>query len=151
MFFAAMLMWAQASAAAPATELPGWMAGCWITQEASADAARTEECWTLARGQLMLGSSHTFVTGTTRAFEHMRIEQRGAELTFVAQPGGVAPTRFALIDSGMEDGRPWLLFANAAHDYPQHVRYALAADGALVGEIAMADGSRVMRWRYYRP
>lgn len=150
MLFAAMLMWAQAVTAAPTTALPGWMAGCWITREASADAPRTEECWTLARGQVMLGSSHSFIADTTHSFEHMRIERRGVELAFVAQPGGASPTHFALIDSGVEDGRPWLLFGNPAHDYPQHVRYALATDGALIGEISMADGSRVMRWRYYR-
>lgn len=134
------------SAASP---LPVWMAGCWIT---AGEGVRTEECWTAPRGAMMLGSSHSFEGDTTRWFEHMRIVREEGGLVFVAQPGGAPPTRFAMTaaPTGV-DGRPrGVLFTSSEHDYPQRVHYFLDADGTLVGEISLMDGSRVQRWVYRR-
>ena len=135
--------------ATSAKPLPGWMAGCWMTV---GEGSRTEECWTVPRGAMMLGSSHTFQSGETRWFEHMRIVREASGLVFIAQPGGVPPTRFAMTAAPVgADGQPvGVLFVSAEHDYPQRVHYYLDADGALVGEISMMDGSRVQRWVYRR-
>ena len=140
---------AQAVGGETGQALPGWMAGCWMT---AGEDARTEECWTVPRGAMMLGSSHTFQNGETRWFEHMRIVREGSGLVFIAQPGGVPPTRFAMAAAPVgADGQPvGVLFVSAEHDYPQQVHYFLDADGALVGEISMMDGSRVQRWVYRR-
>ncbi len=134
---------------ASASPLPGWMAGCWMT---AGEGSCTEECWTVPRGAMMLGSSHTFEGGETRWFEHMRIEREAEGLVFIAQPGGSPPTRFAIAATPVgADGQPvGVLFVSAEHDYPQRVHYFLDADGALVGEISMMDGSRVQRWVYRR-
>lgn len=141
---------AQEPGTPPATSpLPGWMAGCWMT---TGEGVRTEECWTVPRGTMMLGSSHSFEGGATRWFEHMRIVREPDGLVFIAQPGGAPPTRFtqAVAPAGA-DGQPaGVAFTSAEHDYPQRVHYFLNADGALVGEISMLDGTRVQRWVYRR-
>lgn len=136
------------AADAEAIALPGWMAGCWIS-EGEGDA-RTEECWTVPRGSMLLGSGHAYAGSRTRSFEHMRIERVDGSLVFVAQPGGSPPTRFALQATRVEaDLRDGLLFVNAAHDYPQRVQYW--REGAeLVAEISLIDGSNAMRWRFRR-
>ena len=132
----------------PAPALPEWMAGCWITQ---GTPLTTEECWTAPRGSMMLGSTHTVdARDVTRAFEHMRMMRDGAQIVFIAQPGGTAGARFPLLRSALRDGRPFLEFGDDAHDYPQRIRYWLEADGRLIGEISLADGSRPMRWSYQR-
>ena len=145
---AAVAVSTPAPAPVPASTLPQWMAGCWTTQGAP---MATEECWTAPRGGMMLGSSHTVdAQDTTRAFEHMRMVRDGEQIVFIAQPGGTAASRFPLLRSALRDGRPFLEFGNDAHDYPQRIRYWLEADGGLVGEISLADGSRPTRWAYQR-
>lgn len=124
--------------------LPGWMAGCWLTDPAG--GPRSEECWTAPRGAMMLGSGHMFEGGKTLSFEHMRIEREGPSLVFVGQPGGATPTRFAL-----EMQRPnEVRFLNEAHDYPQRITYRLVND-VLEAEVAMKDGTGSMRWTFRRP
>lgn len=145
---AALLAAAQPAPWAPPAPLPGWMAGCWM---AEGEGNQTEECWTVPRGTMMLGSSHTFSGPTTRWFEHMRIVQDGTTLAFIAQPGGSPPTRFAMVDRlAINDDRPVIIFENLANAYPQRIRYTTDADGSLIAEIAQADGSRVQRWTFRR-
>lgn len=154
---AAALAWAGVGDAAPpgdsnagdAIALPGWLAGCWM---ADGDAgAHTEECWTVPRGSMILGSSHSFAEGRTGWFEHMRIEQQDGSLTFVAQPRGAPPTRFPLQATMVgPDLRPGLLFVNAANDYPQRIVYWRDGED-LLAEISLIDGSRAQRWIFRRP
>lgn len=132
----------------PAPPLPGWLAGCWMAER---DDTRTEECWTVPRGEMMLASSHTFVAGDTRSFEHKRIVREGATLVFIAQPGGAPPTRFPMVGTGLSSPADGIMFQNLANDYPQRIRYAQAADGTMIAEISQADGSRPMRWVFRRP
>lgn len=148
MFFAAMLMWAQASAGAPATELPGWMAGCWVAEN---EGSRSEECWTVPRGEMMLGSNQTFRGERTLSFEHMRIERVDGGLVYIAQPGGEPPTRFMLqatrVGRELRDG---LLFVNIDNGYPQRILYWREGDD-LLAEIAFIDGRETVRWTFRRP
>lgn len=129
--------------------LPSWMAGCWM---AEGDGNQTEECWTVPRGAMMLASSHTFVPGDTRAFEHMRIVREGGTLVFIAQPGGNLPVRFVLTPNAMGSltARQTVAFRNLANDYPQIIQYYSEADGSMIAEISMADGSRSQRWVFRR-
>ena len=53
---ALMLAGDAASAQTEAPKLPGWMAGCWISEQGNT-GRRSEECWTVARGTMMLGAS----------------------------------------------------------------------------------------------
>jgi len=140
----ALLAAAPAGAQGEAAALPGWMAGCWLTDDAN--GRRSEECWTAPRGAMMLGSGHVVEGSKSLSFEHMRIVREGTRLVFIAQPGGAPPTRFPLETQSATEMR----FLNADHDYPQRVTYRLV-DGALEAEVAMKDGARAMRWTFRRP
>ena len=121
--------------------LPGWMAGCWIEQK---EAAWTEECWTSARGGVMIGSGRSGAGDRVKSWEAMQILREPAGLAFYGAPGGVGRTRFA----ARADGQG-VTFVNAGHDYPQRIRYWREGD-ALLAEASLADGSRAKRWRFKR-
>ena len=134
-----------AEAAASPMAMPAFLAGCW--EERRAEDAWTEECWTSARGGLMIGSGRDGKGDAVRHWEWMRIERAAdGSLTFYGSPRGAAPVEFKASASDATS----ITFANPAHDYPQRVRYARTADG-LDAEISLADGSRPNRWRYQRP
>ncbi|RJF85530.1 DUF6265 family protein [Sphingomonas cavernae] len=124
--------------------LPGWMAGCW---EQNAGDRWTEECWTGARGGMMLGSSRSGKGESVDLWEAMQIiaAPSGDGMTFWASPNGVKRTPFAW----RADATSGVTFHNRENDYPQRVRYWREGD-LLIGEIAMADGSRAVRWEYKR-
>ena len=134
-----------AEAAAAPMPMPAFLAGCW--EERRAEDAWTEECWTSARGGLMIGSGRDGKGDAIRHWEWMRIE-RGADgsVTFYGSPKGAAPVEFRASASGANS----VTFTNETHDYPQRVSYTLTADG-LDAEISLADGSKPNRWRYKRP
>lgn len=139
----ALLLAAQA-AAAP-LPMPAFLAGCW--EEVRAEAAWTEECWTRARGGLMIGSGRDGKGDAVRHWEWMRIERAtDGALTFYGSPKGAAPVAFKASEA---DARS-ITFVNATHDYPQRVRY-VRTEAGLDAEISLADGSRPNRWRYRRP
>ena len=133
-----------APAAAATAPMPAFLAGCW--EERRADERWTEECWTSPRGGLMIGSGREGSGDTVRHWEWMRIE-RGADgtMTFYGSPKGAAPVGFKATDADSKS----ITFVNAAHDYPQRVRYELTASG-LDAEVSLADGSKPNRWSYRR-
>jgi hypothetical protein len=141
--FIAIVMLAEA-AAAPAT-MPAFLAGCW--EERRAEGAWTEECWTSARGGLMIGSGRDGKGDSVRHWEWMRIERSAdGNITFYGSPKGAAAAPF----KATEIDATSITFVNAAHDYPQRVSYELTAEG-LDAEVSLADGSKPNRWRYRRP
>lgn len=92
------------------------LAGCWRGE--TTDGV-VEETWTRPTGGSMLGTGRTLAKGRTAFFEFLRIELRGTQIVYVAQPKGGAPTEFPLATSG--DGH--VVFENAGHDFPQRIRY----------------------------
>ncbi|MCJ8156808.1 DUF6265 family protein [Sphingomonas sp. LaA6.9] len=141
----AVLGWTMLTGAAeekPA--LPGWMAGCW---EAQSGERWTEECWTSSRGGVMLGSSRSGKGDSVDLWEAMQViaDKSGSGMTFWASPNGTKRTPFVW----RADAEPGVTFHNAENDYPQRVRYWREGD-TLMAEIAMADGSKPMRWQYKR-
>ena len=141
--FASLLILAQA-AAAPAP-MPAFLAGCW--EERRAEEAWTEECWTSARGGLMIGSGRDGKGDAVRHWEWMRIAAlRGRQRCLLRLTKGAIPVEFKASAGDATS----ITFTNAAHDYPQRVSYRLTADG-LDAEISLADGSKPNRWRYRRP
>ena len=133
-----------AAAAAEAPTMPAFLAGCW--EERRADQGWTEECWTSARGGLMIGSGRDGKGGSVRHWEWMRIERApDGTVSFYGSPKGAAPVAFKATAS---DGKS-ITFVNAGHDYPQRVRYKLTDDG-LDAEVSLVDGSKPNRWSYRR-
>ncbi|MCW3836534.1 DUF6265 family protein [Sphingomonas canadensis] len=139
---AAAPMIAGAAPAQEAVPMPAWMAGTWCTEGA---AAITCERWSAPAGGMMLGSSQTVKGGRTVSFEYLRVTLEGAVPVYTAQPGGGAAVAFRAAAGGDRA----ITFANPGHDYPQRIRYWREGD-SLNAEIALADGSKPMRWRYLR-
>jgi hypothetical protein len=131
----------QAEAASDSPALPGWMAGCW--QSSSGDRW-SEECWMSPRGGMMLGTSRSGSGDRVTEWEALRIERDAASgMAYRASPQGRGWTTFAW----SADGRAGLTFTNAAHDYPQRIRYW--REGALLkAEISLLDGSRARQWTF---
>ena len=120
-----------------------WLAGDW--QTASGGRAQIEEHWTLPAGGTMIGIGRTVVGDKTAEFEFLRIEQRGNDLFYVANPNASCPqTDFKLTRlSGQE-----VIFENAAHDYPKRVIYRKNSDGSLVASIDAGEGTKSQSFSY---
>ena len=135
--------------AAEELKLPSWMAGCW--EQRSGDKW-TEECWTIPRGGIMLGSGRSGTGDVLDSWEVMQIEMVETDdpvidpLTFYGAPGGKNRTAFSWVRGSSEPG---ITFVNAGHDYPQRIRYWREGE-ELLAETSLTDGSRPMRWRYRR-
>ena len=134
----AFLMLAEV-AAAP-MPMPAFLSGCW--EQRRVDGGWTEECWTDARGGLMIGSGRDGKGDAVRHWEWMRIERSAdGTPTFYGSPKGAPAVGFKATEA---DGKS-ITFLNAAHDYPQRVRYVVTEVG-LDAEISLADGSKPNRW-----
>lgn len=134
-----------AAAAGQTPAMPAFLAGCW--EERRAEHAWTEECWTSARGGLMIGSGREGKGDNVRHWEWMRIERSAdGAVTFYGSPKGAAAVPFK---ANASDGKS-ITFINAKHDYPQRVSYRLTERG-LEAEVSLADGSKPSRWSYRRP
>lgn len=132
----------------PGPALPEWMTGCWVQEEGE---RWTEECWTTPRGGVMLGSGRSGRDQQLASFEVMQIvlspahDGQAASMAFWGAPGGEGRTSFAWQPSA-ETG---VTFVNAAHDYPQRIRYWREGE-VLLAETSLSDGSNANRWSYRR-
>lgn len=130
-----------------AQELPTWLAGCWMQSEGE---VWTEECWTLPRAGIMLGSSRTGESENLRFWETMQLvlDQENEDgpvlpMALWASPRGEQRTLFAWSPSDA----PGVTFVNASNDYPQKIRYWREGD-LLKAEISMLDGANANSWTY---
>ena len=130
-------------------QLPAWMAGCW---ESRAGERWAEECWTVPRAGMMMGSGRSGVGDKLTDWETMQIVldfeyENGtiARMAFIGRPKGKDGAIFAWSPSK----EPGLLFGDGVHDYPQRIRYWREGE-ELVAEISLIDGSKPKRWRYQR-
>ncbi len=130
------------------TGAPGWMAGCWSQESLSPGGASkwTEECWMAPRGGVMLGAGRAGSGDKLSEWEATQIlAGRDGKLVYWASPDGGVRVAFTEASRGPME----IVFANAAHDYPQRIRYW--RDGAMLNaEISLIDGSKAVRWRYKR-
>jgi hypothetical protein len=130
-----------AQAAGQLPPMPSFMTGCWLMKSGDRHA---EECWTLGNAGLMMGSGRAWTGETIDNWEWMRIERgEDGQLTFFASPRGVPATAFKATSITEREA----VFENRAHDYPQRVRYWKTDDG-IAAEIAMADGSKPIRYDF---
>lgn len=120
-----------------------WLAGAWVGTRGSSSI---EERWSPPLGGAMLGTSRTVKNGSMVAFEYLRVVERDGGLVYVAQPGGAAPTEFALTE--LVGTRA--VFANPRHDFPQRIEYELSDQGRLSASIGHAKGGRPRRFEFER-
>lgn len=109
----------------------GWISGRWRNE---AENRISEEIWTTGEGGVYFAVNRTIVAGRTSAFEFIRIETDGGG-AYIAQPGGGAPVRFALVESGAQRA----LFSNPDHDFPKFIEYVREGD-RLTARIWGVDG-----------
>jgi hypothetical protein len=129
-----------AAAAADGLEGMDFLVGNW---KGESGGARFEERWTDADGGLMLGVSRTIVSGKAVGFEFLRLEQRGDDVFYVAQPNGRPGTDFKLTQQSGTSA----VFENPEHDHPKVIRYRRNADGTLTAEVEGDEGKQVFQFR----
>jgi hypothetical protein len=120
-----------------------WMVGRWCTTVEQ--GVQTCESWTGWSEGRMRGESRTIKAGKVVETETTTIRTAGGKAAYDASPGGAPIVTFIETSRGPSA----IVFANAGHDYPQRVRYWREGPD-LLAEIALADGSKAMRWRYRR-
>lgn len=120
-----------------------WLVGTWCTEPVN--GRTTCETWQpMGSDHVMRGETVTRSAKGERR-EPMRITGGADTFVFHAEPPGQTPTDFAGTGSAPQS----VEFVNAAHDYPQRIRYWREGK-LLMAEISLADGSKPMRWRYRR-
>lgn len=132
---------ATAMQAAPAQPDLSWMAGYWLDCSQGREASET---WTDPRGGVLIGAAVTVASGET-SFEYARVGPSEGVMAYVAQPGGVAPTAFPVIEASATR----VVFQNLDNDFPQRVIYQ-RTDDVLTARIEgpMGDREQAMEWRF---
>jgi hypothetical protein len=94
----------------------------------------------------MLGAGRSGMGDKLSEWEAMQIiAATDGKLVYWASPDGGTRVSFTEASRGPTE----IVFANAAHDYPQRIRYWREGE-MLNAEISLIDGSRAMRWQYKR-
>lgn len=119
-----------------------WMAGYWLSCDGGREVSET---WSDPRGGLMAGITLTVGRSGRASLEFTRIAPVSEVLAFLAQPGGIPATAFALVKVAPNRA----VFENPDHDFPQRVIYARDGD-TLTGRIeGVAEGRpQAMEWVY---
>ncbi len=106
-----------------------WLAGSW---GGTAGGVASEEHWTSAAGDGLVGMHKDIQGGKMSAFEFLRIEvDAQGRVCYVSMPGGAPPTSFCAIEISAQR----VVFENRAHDFPQRILYWLDAAGNLHARI----------------
>ncbi len=130
------------AATAPAEDPAGhpfaWLAGCWISEDGSA-----QEAWAVEDGESVIGFAVALGEEGVSFYEMMTIRRSDdGTWVFTAYPSGQVVTSFRSTSLGDESA----VFENPTHDYPQVVRYERFGE-LLEATIALSDGSRPMTFR----
>ena len=111
-----------------------WLAGCWISEDGSA-----QEAWAVEDDESLVGFAVALGEEGVSFYEMMTIRRSDDGVwVFTAYPSGQVVTSFRSTSLGDKGA----VFENAAHDYPQVVRYQRSGD-RLEATISLNDGSRV--------
>ena len=127
----------------------GWLSGCW-TQ--STTRSVVEEMWMRPGGGTLLGVSRTVRRGTPRdsttEYESVFVFERNGKLVYGVTPSRQAYTEF--VESELTDSS--VVFSNAAHDFPQNVRYQRLGRDSLLARVdgTIQGRSRGVDFRYAR-
>ena len=143
LFLAAILLAGAPAAAQTVAKptLPAWLAGTWAMEDG---ATWAEELWSDPRGGVMLGVARNGFGKDTKAWEFTQIKTRkDGSLALIAQADGKPIVEYPLVLISAEA----IEFANAAHDYPQRIRYWRQGK-LLMAETSKLDGSEAVRWNF---
>lgn len=125
----AVLMFAAASAHGAPLDQLAWLAGCWNADGAEAGS---QEQWTTAAGDSMMGMSRTIKGGKVANYEFMRITTANdGAVIFHAQPSGQDGASFTATALNANE----VVFENQGHDFPQKVIYRFQPPATLRASI----------------
>ncbi|NNE43019.1 MAG: hypothetical protein HKN12_02325 [Gemmatimonadetes bacterium] len=139
-----------AGPASPAVSLDAfaWLEGDWVRQSKRGEVTET---WTRVSPRTMEGIASIVVGEETHVTEHLRIEDLGDGLYYLAKPReNPYPTPFKLVRSaatqaetqaGTQAGTQFV-FENPSHDFPPRILYTGdGADGLVVRIEGEMDGA----------
>lgn len=106
-----------------------FIAGHWSVEH---NGVVTEEMWTAPKAGAMFGVSRAVRGEKLVSFEFLRIQMRGGDLYYVAQPGGRPPTPFKL---ALFDGKV-ATFENSENDFPSKIVYEKLGDDSIRASIS---------------
>lgn len=118
-----------------------FMAGSW--RISMPNGAVTEETWTTPSGGSLVGMGRSVRAGKTTFHEYLRIEARGDQIVYVAQPMGQPPTEFKLVPGAGKQAT----FENPQHDWPKRIRYERTNKGLAV-RVDGDPGRPVEEWTF---
>ena len=118
----------------------GWLVGNWCTEPRN--GATTCETWKPMDKGRMQGAGTTRAGTFVKTNEAMTIIVDESGTVFHAEPVGQKPADFPM--RKFDPAARSVVFEDAAHDYPQRVRYWREGE-ALMAEISLLDGSKAMR------
>ena len=133
----------KAADSVPLAELPGWMAGGWVAEEAG--GKWVEEWWTPARAGVMLGAGRSGTAASLEWWEQTRIELADGKLRFCVLPKGQPGACFQATKVAPGE----ITFENPGHDFPTRVAYRKDGND-LLAEISGPNGANPQRWRFRR-
>ena len=132
-----------------ALERLSWLSGTWEAEHVELEGVSptwTEEIWSEPRGAMMLGIGRRGQGLRLGTWELLRIQGGEAgKLALYAQVDGGEAVAFPLVRAEGSEA----VFENAAHDYPQRIRYRRDGD-RLTAEISLIDGSDARSWEFRR-
>jgi hypothetical protein len=138
-----ILAGAASIAAAPVRNVSdlGWLSGSWVSETKE---GWTEEVWTSARGDMMLGTNRSGKGGKASAFEFMRIAPDGlGRISFWASPGGKTAVQFPMTSSKAGE----VVFENPTNDYPTKILYRRKGE-MLSATISGPEGKNPYSWTF---
>jgi hypothetical protein len=121
-----------------------WLSGCWGSTDEAKQVTLSEQ-WMKPDGGMMLGMGRTVESQKAVDWEFMRIEQRGADVYFLARPrSNKDETPFKAIRLTTFE----VVFENPDHDFPQRVIYRLTKSGDLAARIEGTKGGQTKAFDY---
>ena len=109
----------------------GWLVGCWVTPDSSA-----QEVWVVDSERSLAGFGVAINDNKVGFYEVLSIKQSGnGTWTYTAHPSGQAAASFQAVQ--ISDSS--VVFANPDHDYPQEIRYRREG-GRLYATISLLSG-----------
>lgn len=110
----------------------GWLVGCWVTPDRSA-----QEVWIVDSEGALAGFGVAISDNKVNFYEVLSIKRNeDGALVYTAQPAGQSSASF----TAKEITENSVLFANADHDYPQEIRYTRESDH-LYATISLLEGA----------
>ena len=122
-----------------------WLTGYWSGESGG---TQMEEFWLPPDGRMMVGLHRDVFAEGNAFFEYLRIESTEEGVVYFASPKGRAATPFKLVEMSAQQ----VTFENKEHDFPQRIKYWLAAPDILGARIeGMANGKlEAIEWQWRR-